>query len=99
MPLTAGQLVHRNNQLELVFKRPHHSEKLLGVEFFPFEEMLYDPGGSLEIKRGLFKERIIFPPFTEPGYFPKTLAGVLVMTRNSPDGPVITRSIINHVVQ
>jgi len=98
-PEVMGQLVHRGDHLELVLKYYPWSQKLLSADFFPFDEMIYDTGTAVHIKRGLLRERIIFPLKNDLSSIPEALQGVLVQNRASPSGPKTTNSIIYKQLQ
>ncbi|MBL7029386.1 MAG: hypothetical protein ISR88_13240 [Candidatus Marinimicrobia bacterium] len=89
------QLVRRGDHIELAMKRYPWSKKLLGANFFPFDEMIYDSGKPVQIERGLLRNRIIIPLQIDLNITPEVLHGVLVQHSASPGGPITTNSIIH----
>ncbi len=94
-PKVAGELALKGDYIELAIKRVPWSKKLLGADFFPFEEMIYDSGTPVQIKRGLFRDRIIIPLQINLNTPPEVLSGVLVQNSAAPGGPITTNSIIH----
>ena len=94
-PRVMGRLVQKGDHFELVLKLYPWSKKLLGADFFPFDEMIYDSGEPVQIKNGLFRERIIIPLQTGLDAYPEVLHGVLVQHLASPGGSITTHSIIH----
>ncbi|MBT4035513.1 MAG: hypothetical protein HON27_10725 [Candidatus Marinimicrobia bacterium] len=90
-----GRLVHKGDHIELALKRSSWAQKLLSADFFPFDEMIYDSGKSIQVKRGLFRDNIIIPLQIDLKITPEVLHGVLVQINASPTGPTTTHSIIH----
>jgi len=90
-----GQAIFRGEHIELSLKRYPWSNKLLSADFFPFDEMIYHSGKSVQIKRGLFRDRILIPLQIDLNITPEVLHGVLVRNSTSPGGTIITNSIIH----
>jgi len=95
LPEEMDRLVLKGDHIELSLKRYPWSKKLLGADFFPFDEMIYDSGKPVQIKRGLFRDRIIIPLQNDLNISPEVLHGVLVQNSTSPGGPITTNSIIH----
>jgi DsbC/DsbD-like thiol-disulfide interchange protein len=90
-----GRLVHKGDHVEFSLKRFPRNTKLLDADFFPFAEMIYDTRTPVQIRRGLFRDKILIPLEADLITPPESLHGVLVVTGTSPGGPITTSSIIN----
>ena len=90
-----GRLIHSGHHIELVQKRYPWSKKLLEADFFPSDEMIYDSGKPVQIKRGLFRDTIIIPLSIDSNITPEVLSGVLVQSTSSSGGPITTNSTIH----
>ncbi len=98
-PELGGRPVHKMDQIELHLKSSAWDHKLLEANFFPFDEMIYDSGKPLGVKRGLWNDKIIIPLLKDRVIQPQALSGVLVQTHASNEGHVTTSIIINQPIQ
>jgi thiol:disulfide interchange protein DsbD len=98
-PISLGTVSKKENQIELAFRHLPWDRKLLSVDFFPYDEMVYDLARPVHVKRGFGKQWIIIPLLNNADVLPESLHGVLVQTFASPGGPITTHSIVNQPFQ
>ncbi len=74
-------------------------EKLVSVEFFPFEEMIYDISSPPVIKTRFWRTSVNFPLLDYRDKNPEFLQGVLVGTYSTTEGQTRIATLINKPIQ
>lgn len=95
-----GRVVARKNQLEYRFKQRTGKElELLSVDFFPYDELVYDIAKPVHIKSRFWSTAFVFPLLDDREKEPQRLHGVLVQRFQTPEGLITKNSILNQAIQ
>lgn len=79
--------------------KPPDGSELKSVEFFPFEEMVYDIANPVTIRRNFWRTSLRIPLLDYRENDPVTLEGVLVSVYKTPKGQKRIASSINQPIQ
>ncbi len=92
--------IQKKNHLDVRIKTESgHESKLVSVDFFPFEEMIYDITTPVSIKTRFWKTSLIIHLLDYREENPESLSGVLVVVYSSPEGQKRHASIINQLIK
>jgi hypothetical protein len=73
--------------------------KIVDVDFFPIDEMIYDIGRKPELRSRFGSQTIRIPLLSDLEDVPETLHGVLKITQGSGDDLIISHHLLNETIK
>ncbi len=93
------QVAHKGNRVEVIMGRGWGGQKIHAADFFPYDEMVFDASGPVQVKHGFLKDLVAIPLLDDSGSPPEHLGGILVLSQGTPQGNITKNFIIDQAIQ